>query len=114
MKRAVARITEAARAAKMPVMVLVSGMEDAAEMRDLGATAYVVSNDQNFLKSAAKNAREAYGDPARWRAAPAGKQPGDGMLARLQARTKRFGRRPRVSHHFLPILMISERLRFSG
>jgi staphyloferrin B biosynthesis citrate synthase len=38
-------------------------------MRDLGATAYIVSNDQNFLRSAAKNARETYGDPTRWRAA---------------------------------------------
>src|SRR5262245_57157092 len=84
MKRAVARITEAARAAKMPVMVLVSSMEDAAAMRDLGATAYIVSNDQNFLKSAAKNALETYGDPARWREAPAGGQPDDGTPSRLQ------------------------------
>lgn len=69
MKRAVARITEAARAAKMPMMVLVASTEDAAAMRDLGATAYIVSNDQNFLRSAAKNALETYCDPTRWRAA---------------------------------------------
>jgi staphyloferrin B biosynthesis citrate synthase len=67
--RAVARITEAARVAKMPVMVLVSSTEDAAAMRELGATAYIVSNDQNFLKSAARNARETYGAPTRWRVA---------------------------------------------
>lgn len=68
MKKAVARITAAANAAKMPTMVLVSSPEDAAAMRDLGATAYVVSNDQNFLKAAAKSALDAYGDPKKWQA----------------------------------------------
>ena len=66
MKKAVARITEAARAAKMPTMALVSSKEDAAAMRDLGVTGYLVSNDQNFLKSAAQSALEAYGDPKKW------------------------------------------------
>jgi 2-keto-3-deoxy-L-rhamnonate aldolase RhmA len=66
MKKAVVKITAAAKAARMPVMVLVSSKEDAAAMRDLGATAYVVSNDQNFLKAAAKSALDAYGDPKTW------------------------------------------------
>jgi 2-keto-3-deoxy-L-rhamnonate aldolase RhmA len=66
MKKAVARITEAARAAKMPTLALVSSREDAAAMRDLGVTGYLVSNDQNFLKSAAQSALETYGDPKKW------------------------------------------------
>jgi 2-keto-3-deoxy-L-rhamnonate aldolase RhmA len=66
MKTAVVKITAAAKAAKMPVMVLVSSPEDAAAMRDLGATAFVVSNDQSFLKSAARSALGTYGDPAKW------------------------------------------------
>lgn len=66
MKKAVARIAAAANAAKMPMMVLVSSPQDAAALRDLGATAYVVSNDQSFLKSAARSTLNAYGDPRSW------------------------------------------------
>jgi 2-keto-3-deoxy-L-rhamnonate aldolase RhmA len=66
MKKAVAKIAAAANTARMPMMVLVSSLEDAAALRDIGATAYVISNDQNFLKAAAKSALGAYCDPEKW------------------------------------------------
>jgi 2-keto-3-deoxy-L-rhamnonate aldolase RhmA len=66
MKKAVAKIAAAANAARMPMMVLVSSLEDAAALRDIGATAYVISNDQNFLKAAAKSALDTYCDPKKW------------------------------------------------
>ncbi|MET0743707.1 MAG: aldolase/citrate lyase family protein [Microvirga sp.] len=66
MVEAVKRITAAARAADRTTMVLVSSREDARAMRELGATAFVVSNDQNFLRSAASAALKDYGDPAAW------------------------------------------------
>ena len=66
MKKAVAKIAAAANAARMPMMVLVSSLQDAAALRDIGATAYVTSNDQNFLKAAAKSALDAYCDPKKW------------------------------------------------
>jgi len=66
MEAAVERITAAARAAGRTTMVLVSSRADARAMRDLGATAFVVSNDQSFLRSAAGAALKDYGDPAAW------------------------------------------------
>ena len=49
MKAAVLRITEAARAANMPTIALVSGRDDARAMRELGVAAFLHSNDQNLL-----------------------------------------------------------------
>jgi 2-keto-3-deoxy-L-rhamnonate aldolase RhmA len=65
-KAAVERITEAARAANMPTIALVTGRDDARAMRDLGVAAFLHSNDQNLLKSAAERAVKEYGDPAAW------------------------------------------------
>jgi 2-keto-3-deoxy-L-rhamnonate aldolase RhmA len=66
MQEAVKVITAAAQKAGMPVMMLVSSREDARAMRDLGASSFVVSNDQNFMRSAATQALKDYGDPAAW------------------------------------------------
>ncbi|MDF2810651.1 MAG: aldolase [Microvirga sp.] len=66
MEAAVKQITAAARAAHMTTMVMVSSKADARAMKDLGATAFIVSNDQNFLKSAASAALKDYGDPSVW------------------------------------------------
>jgi 2-keto-3-deoxy-L-rhamnonate aldolase RhmA len=64
MEKAVERITAAARAAGMPTMVLVSSREDARAMRELGASAFIFSNDQNLLKAAAMQALKDYGSPS--------------------------------------------------
>ena len=66
MKAAVKQITDVARAANMPTVALVSGRDDARAMRDLGVAAFVHSNDQNLLKTAAAQALKDYGDPAAW------------------------------------------------
>jgi 2-keto-3-deoxy-L-rhamnonate aldolase RhmA len=66
MEKAVDEITAAARAAGMPTMVLVSSREDARAMRDRGASAFVVSNDQNLLKAAAMQALKDYGTSSAW------------------------------------------------
>jgi 2-keto-3-deoxy-L-rhamnonate aldolase RhmA len=66
MNAAVQQITAAARAANVPTIALVSGREDARAMRDLGVAAFVHSNDQNLLKTAAAQAVRDYGDPAAW------------------------------------------------
>jgi 2-keto-3-deoxy-L-rhamnonate aldolase RhmA len=66
MKQAVLRITEAARAAGMPTIALVTGRDDARAMRELGVAAFLHSNDQNLLKTAAERAAKEYGDPATW------------------------------------------------
>lgn len=66
MAEATKTIAAAARAANMPVMALVSSKDDARMMRDLGTSAFVVSNDQNLLKSAAAQALKDYGDPGAW------------------------------------------------
>ena len=60
---AVSRIAAAARNAGMPVMVLPGSKADALAMADLGATAFVVSNDQGFLMKAAKQALAEYASP---------------------------------------------------
>jgi 2-keto-3-deoxy-L-rhamnonate aldolase RhmA len=66
MKAAVKQITDVARGANMPTVALVSGRDDARAMRDLGVAAFVHSNDQNLLKTAAAQALKDYGDPAAW------------------------------------------------
>ena len=66
MNAAVKQITDVARAANMPTVALVSGRDDARAMRDLGVAAFVHSNDQNLLKTAAAQALKDYGDPAAW------------------------------------------------
>jgi 2-keto-3-deoxy-L-rhamnonate aldolase RhmA len=65
-KAAVARITGAARKADMPTIALVSSRDDARVMHDLGVAAFLHSNDQNLLKSAAERAVREYGDPTAW------------------------------------------------
>jgi 2-keto-3-deoxy-L-rhamnonate aldolase RhmA len=66
MQAAVERIMQAGRRAGMPMMALVSSRDDARAMRDAGASAFVVSNDQSLLKSAAAQALRDYGDPTAW------------------------------------------------
>ncbi len=58
--QAVERIAAAAAAAGIPVMVLPSSKADAVAMGSLGATAFVLSNDQNFLMRAAQQALDEY------------------------------------------------------
>ncbi|NKC31242.1 HpcH/HpaI aldolase family protein [Falsiroseomonas selenitidurans] len=53
---AVARIAAAARRAGKPVMVFVGGMAEATWLREVGATAFVHSSDQGFMKQAAARA----------------------------------------------------------
>jgi 2-keto-3-deoxy-L-rhamnonate aldolase RhmA len=60
---AVARIAAAARTANLPVMVLPGSKADAAAMSALGATAFVLSNDQSFLLKAAQQALTDYAEP---------------------------------------------------
>lgn len=57
---AVARIAAAARTAGLPVMVLPGSKADAVAMGELGATAFVLSNDQSFLLKAAQEALKEY------------------------------------------------------
>ena len=52
-KEAVARILAAASRAGKPVCVMVDGTPEAASFRDAGASAFIVSSDQGFLKKAA-------------------------------------------------------------
>jgi 2-keto-3-deoxy-L-rhamnonate aldolase RhmA len=66
MNAAVKQITDVARAANMPTIALVSSRADARAMRDLGVAAFVYSNDQNLLKTAAAQALQEYGDPTSW------------------------------------------------
>ena len=60
---AVARIAAAAKAAGIPVMVLPGNKADALAMSALGATAFIISNDQNFLIKAAQQALTEYAAP---------------------------------------------------
>lgn len=60
---AVARIAAAAKAVNLPVMVLPGSKADARAMGELGATAFVISNDQGFLVKAAKEALAEYAAP---------------------------------------------------
>ena len=60
---AVARICAAAKAAGLPVMVLPGSKADATAMAELGATGFVLSNDQSFLMKAAQAALAEYASP---------------------------------------------------
>ena len=59
----VAPIMAAARRAKMPMIMLSPDREDAAAMARLGATAFMVSSDHGFLRSAAAAALKAFAGP---------------------------------------------------
>ncbi|MEP9375210.1 aldolase/citrate lyase family protein [Aquabacter sp. CN5-332] len=64
---AVERIGRAARAAQKPICMFVGGREEASWLRDEGATAFVVSSDQGFIRKAAGQALaeiRALGAPA--------------------------------------------------
>lgn len=52
-RRAVARITEAARKANKPVSAYVSNADEAAWLGSLGVSVFVLSSDQGFLRQAA-------------------------------------------------------------
>lgn len=60
---AVERIAKAATAAGVPVMVLPSNKTDAVAMQSLGATAFVLQNDQSFLRRAAMQALVEFAAP---------------------------------------------------
>ena len=60
---AVSRIAAAANAEGMPVMVLPGSKPDALAMAALGATAFILSNDQSFLMKAAQQALSEYAAP---------------------------------------------------
>lgn len=53
---AVERIAAAAKRAGKPIAVFVGGMKEAEWLRDIGATAFVYSSDQGFMKQAAAKA----------------------------------------------------------
>ena len=55
-RSAVERIGKAARAAGKPVCVFAGGREEAAWLREEGATAFVVASDQGFMRKAAAQA----------------------------------------------------------
>jgi 2-keto-3-deoxy-L-rhamnonate aldolase RhmA len=55
-RSAVDRIGKAARAANKPICVFVGGQTEASWLRDQGATAFVVSSDQGFMRKAAMQA----------------------------------------------------------
>ncbi len=59
----VAPIMAAARRADMPVIMLSPDRDDAVAMSRLGATAFMVSSDHGFLRSAASAALQAFAGP---------------------------------------------------
>lgn len=59
----VAPVMEAARKANMPVIMLCSDRADATKMAARGASAFLVSSDHGFMKSAAQAALEAFKPP---------------------------------------------------
>jgi 2-keto-3-deoxy-L-rhamnonate aldolase RhmA len=62
-REAVDRIMAAARRADMPAIVLPSHRQDAADMQRLGASAFVLGNDQGMLKRAARDALREFAAP---------------------------------------------------
>jgi 2-keto-3-deoxy-L-rhamnonate aldolase RhmA len=58
------RISATARAAGKPVMVFVGSTADAKAMRELGASAFIMSSDQGLLRQAAARALTDLGDIA--------------------------------------------------
>ena len=61
---AVVRITSAARAAGKPVCVMVNSAEEAEGFQRLGASAFIVSSDQGFMRRAAAQALKDFAKPA--------------------------------------------------
>jgi 2-keto-3-deoxy-L-rhamnonate aldolase RhmA len=61
--RVVEPIMAAARAAGMPIVMLCPDRKDAAAMRALGASAFVVSSDHGFMRSAAMAALREFAAP---------------------------------------------------
>lgn len=59
----VKQIAAAAAKANKPVMVLPSDREDAVEMARLGATAFILANEQSFMKKAAVEALKTFAAP---------------------------------------------------
>lgn len=60
---AVERITGAARAAGKPVCVMVNSAQEANGFQRLGASAFIVSSDQGFMRRAAAQALEDFAGP---------------------------------------------------
>ncbi len=63
-RKAAERVFEAARKVNKPVIVLVSNPEDFADMRALGASAFIAGSDQGFVKTTAKKMLDLYGSRA--------------------------------------------------
>lgn len=61
--RVVEPIMAAARKARMPIIMLSPDRRDAVAMAKLGATAFMVSSDQGFLKQAARQAQNEFAPP---------------------------------------------------
>jgi 2-keto-3-deoxy-L-rhamnonate aldolase RhmA len=64
-RSAAERIVQAARMFGKPACLMVTGVEEAREWRSLGASAFIVSSDQGFLRQAAAKVND---DFASWRA----------------------------------------------
>ena len=62
-RKIVESVMAAAREADMPVIVLSPNRDDAADMAKLGASAFLIANDQNFLKQAARKAFGEFAPP---------------------------------------------------
>jgi staphyloferrin B biosynthesis citrate synthase len=62
-REAVERIAAAARQADMPIVVLPSHRQDAIDMQRLGASAFILGNDQSMLKRAAREALKDFAAP---------------------------------------------------
>jgi len=59
----VAPIMAAARKAGMPVIMLSPDRKDALAMKAIGASAFMVSSDQGFMRSAAQSALKEFAGP---------------------------------------------------
>lgn len=57
---AVRRISQAARSAAKPVCVMVGSAKEAKPFQDLGASAFIVSSDQGFMRRAASEALKEF------------------------------------------------------
>jgi 2-keto-3-deoxy-L-rhamnonate aldolase RhmA len=69
-RAAAERIVQAARERGKSACLMVAGVEEAREWRSLGASAFIVSSDQGFLRQAAAKVND---DFASWRAETGGK-----------------------------------------
>jgi 2-keto-3-deoxy-L-rhamnonate aldolase RhmA len=57
---AVRRISAAARSANKPVCVMVGSANEAKPFQELGASAFIVSSDQGFMRRAASDALKEF------------------------------------------------------